>query len=157
MSRRKQTLTRQKLAIHQELMDQAVSIMRPNGNGKDFAMVINNNFMIVMAQEEILSKKVVSLGNTEKAGLGLKFGDMVRISNDFYSKTYAIYLGSWFDPHTPNNKLKQHWFMAESEEHPHYYGDGDNLSPQDFLKKFGIRLELEATPEFARSFLRRIK
>jgi|GEM_PF-3915236 len=89
-------VSRLKLAIHQELMERAtIGIMRIQ-NGEHFSMAISKGMSITMSKKEIFdwSKPVNSLG--------LGFGYMVKISNDFYSKTYAVYLGDWQDPNTPN-------------------------------------------------------
>lgn len=126
-------------------METLTAAMERHGSNSFKILTLVPNFVI-------LSQKKMK----EESALGLNFGDLVMLNNSFYERTLAIYLGYWSEPITPNNKLPQHWFLAQNEVRPHYYGDGGLMTRED-LVKYGIRRILIAKLGWVRQFLRRIR
>lgn len=143
MKMKKNEETRDWSKVHEEIMETVVTTMQHRGsNFKILTSEVRDSKFVTLPQKEI----------KECCGLGLKFGDLVILNNQYYTGTLAMYLGSFPDPITPNNKIKQHWFQAENEVRPHYYGDGRLISTKDLIN-YGVRRVIAAKPSWVNSFV----
>lgn len=135
--------TRDWSEIHEEIMETVVTTMQHRGsNFKILTSEVRDSKFVTLPQKEI--KK-----NRE---LGLKFGDLVMLNNQYYTGTLAMYLGYFSDPITPNNRVKQHWFQSQNEVRPHYYGDGRLINKEDLIN-YGVRRVIPAKPYWVNSFI----
>lgn len=129
--------------IHEEIMETVATTMQRSGpNFKILTSGTKDPKFATLSQKEIKKNR----------GGGLKFGDLVVLNNQYYTGTLAMYLGYFPDPITPNNRLKQHWFQAQNEVSPHYYG-GKGLKSKDNLINYGIKLIIPANPNWVNKFI----
>ncbi|GEM_PF-6517651 len=135
--------TRDRSKIHEEIMETVVATMQRSGT----------NFMILtLGSKDSKFATLTQKEMKECCGLGIKFGDLVILNNRYYIRTLAMYLGYFPDPITPNNKSRQHWFQAQDEVRPHYYGDGGLVSKKDLIN-YGVRRVIAANPRWVNSFI----
>jgi hypothetical protein len=131
-------------SIREELLKTVRKLMSKRGSGS-FAISTGKDLSVIVSKKKLKNY----------SDLGLKFGDIVTLNNKMYVDTYAMYLGHWPEPATPNNMIEQHWFLAQDEEYPHYYGDGGLMSESD-RRRYGIRVSVIAF-RWVNQFLYEIK
>jgi len=140
---------------HKELMEVVTTMMTRN-DIKSFRIETFRDKFVLATSREL----------TSTGSIGLKFGDLVNLNNDIYSETLGVYLGKFSEQTTTdkgkrapdkkteisNNKKEEHWFLAQGDKFPHYYGD---LEAENLAVK-GIEMNMAANAAWIKKILGKI-